>query len=435
MPSPDDTEAVVREFATLFADGSFAAMADLLSEAGREAVVESFPDEFREAESMAPEDAFEAYWRGLYGQYGGFEGVGAVRPDGDGATAELTFEDATVTAEVGVDGDAVTGFSFAPEYEPPEYVDEDAFDEREVTVDTGDVALDGVLALPEGPGPFPGVVLVHGAGVHDPDGTAGSSKLLKDIAWGLASEGVATLRYEKRLANHEVVDERYTLDSVVVDDAVAAIDELVAADEVAGDTVFVAGHSQGGMCAPRIAERHGGVAGVVVLDALADSTPDPDDLRFLRYELEPDGDLSDEQEEQLNRDRETFRRLAEGTFGADETIWGKPGTWHRSVTEYDPAATASGLEVPVFVLKTGRADEETQPELLAWLQDQDEKWRKVDLPAGSRVSFYRDLDHHLQEGFAPAPPVSLYFGGNVSPAVVADIVEWVREAAPSPGDD
>jgi hypothetical protein len=73
------------------------------------------------------------------------------------------------------------------------------------------------------------------------------------------------------------------------------------------------------MAAPRIAAQHGSVAGVV-LDGRADSTLDPDDLDFMRYEFEPDGDLSDAQEAELDRERETARRIAEGDFEGDETL-------------------------------------------------------------------------------------------------------------------
>lgn len=430
MVPTSETEDTVREFATRFIDGSFAKTTRLLTEEGRESVVESFPEEFQGGEEMDVEDALEAYWRGLYGQYGNPEGIGEISVDDDEAIVELLFESGTATANVGVADDAVTDFSFSPEYEVPEFVDRDSFGERSVTVDAGDIVLDGVLAVPDGSGPFPAVVLVHGAGTHDPDGTAGNSKLLKDLAWGLANEGIVTLRYEKRLAEHEVADEHNTLDTVVVDDAVAAVNELTTVDEVADNAVFVAGHSQGGMCAPRIAERHGGVAGVVALDAPADSTLDPDNLAFLRYEIEPDGDLTEEQEAELERELETVRRLAEGDYDADEIIWGRPGTWHRSVRNYNPVGTASSLDVPVFVLKGGRADKESQPELAAWLNEEFEKWRSVDLADGSRVEFYEALDHHLQEGFAPAEPLSLYFGGNVPDYVVVDLAEWIHGTTP-----
>ena len=433
MVPPSDAEETAREFASRFVDESFADATTSLTEDGRAAVVESFPDEFRGG-PMDAEDAFESYWWGLYGQYGPPKGVGEVSVDGAEATVAFEFEDGAEAATIVVDGDAVADVSFAPEYEVPDYADS-AVDERDVTVDAGDVALDGVLAIPDGSGPFSAVLLVHGAGIHDPDGTAGASKILRDLARGLASEGIASLRYEKRLAEREVDDEGRTLDTVVTADAVAAVDELAAADEVAEGSVFVAGHSQGGMCAPRIAARHGGVAGIVNLDGPADSTLAPDDLEFMRYEFELDGDLSEEQEAQLDADRETARRIREGDFEDDETLWGRPGTWHRSVADYDPAGTASSLDCPAFVLKTCRADEETQPELVAWLRSEFEKWRAASLPGGSRVEFYEGLDHYLQEGFAPTTPLSLYFGGNVAPFVVADLSEWIRGVAPGDRTD
>jgi dienelactone hydrolase len=429
MASPTDTEAVVREFVARFVDWSFADAADLTTEDGREAVVEACPGASRE--EMTAEDALESYRWGLRSKYGDFEEVGDVTFDADGARATVTlgFEGGTETVRVGVD-DGITDLSISSAYEAPEYVDEDAFSEREVTVDAGGVDLDGVLTVPDGPGPFPGVVLVHGAGVHDPDGTAGASKLLKDLAWGLASAGVAAHRYEKRLAEHDVADENRTLDTVVVDDAVAAVDALAATDDVADDAVFVAGHSQGGMAAPRIADHHGGVAGVVVLDGRAETTHDPDDVPFLRYEMEHDGELDEDQEEQLERERETVRRLAEGDYDDDETLWGRPGTWHRSLLNYDPAGTASGLDAPVFVLKTGRADEETRADLAGWMRGEYEAWRDTELPDGSRVEFYESLDHYLQDGFTPAHPMSVELGGNVADSVVRDLAEWIQRVAP-----
>lgn len=67
--APGAGENAIREFVTHFVDGATDQAAALLSEAGRSAVVESFPDGFGGAE-MDAEDALEAYWWGLHGQYG-----------------------------------------------------------------------------------------------------------------------------------------------------------------------------------------------------------------------------------------------------------------------------------------------------------------------------------------------------------------------------
>ncbi|MWG36033.1 alpha/beta hydrolase family protein [Halomarina oriensis] len=415
-------------FAERFLDESFEEAAAMLSPAGRTAVVESFPEGFADDE-MDATDALEAYWWGLYGQYGPPDGVGETSVDGAVATVTLTFDEGTESATIPTDEDGVAGFAFDPEYRRPAYVDPEAFEERDVTVDAGDVDLGGVLTVPNGDGPFPGLLLVHGAGVYDPDGGDGASRLLRDFAQGLASASVATLRYESRLLDHEVPDADRTLDRVVTDDAVAALAELAAAPEVRADAPFVAGHSQGGTAAPRIAARHGDAAGVVVLDGRADPVFGPDDVDIVRYEFDPEGDLDEEQRARLDADRETARRLAAGDYEDDETIWGQPGTWHRSVAEYDPVATARAFGRPTFVGKTCRADEDAQPELAAWLRSEFEAWRDADLPEGSRVECYEGLDHFFQSGYAPTWPTSLYFGGNVAEDVVADLSEWVHGVA------
>ncbi|WP_435333273.1 dienelactone hydrolase family protein [Haloarchaeobius sp. TZWWS8] len=430
-----DTGETVQEFARRFVDGAFDEMADLLTEDGRDAVVESFPTDFQQG-PMDAEDAFEQYWWGLYGQYGPPVGVDELAVEGADATVDcseatitLEFEEDTETAHLEVDNGGIAAFSFSPAYRTPGYVDENGFDERDVTVDAGDVELDGICTVPDGDGPFPAVVFVHGAGVHDPDGTVGASKLLRDVAWGLASEGIASLRYESRLAAHEVDDENHTLDTVVVDDAVASVETLAATERVDEDAVFVAGHSQGGMAAPRIADRHGGVAGVVSLDGSPESTLAPEHADIIRYEFERDGDLDEEQEAQLEEDRETLRRIRAGEFDDDETIMGRPGTWHRSLNEYDPKATASGLHVPLYVANTFLADEEAQPEVASFLRDRVEAWKTAGLPGGSSVKLYEGVDHFFQEGHAPKTPLSLYFGGTVTEDLVTDSAAWIHDVA------
>lgn len=418
-------EARAREFAARLADGAVEGAAELLTEDGRDQVVDAYPDEFQEGPVDA-EDALEGYWRGLYGQYGVFRGVGEVDPTLPEVAVELRFADSRETATVEVADGGIAGLSFSPEYETPGYVTRETFTERDVTVDAGDVELNGLLAVPGGDGPFPGVLLVHGRGVHNPDGSVGATRLLRDLAWGLASDGIATLRYEKRLADHDVPDAEFTLDNVVTDDAVAAASTLAGVEAVAADELFVAGHSQGGMCAPRIADRYGTAAGAVLLDPPADALADPDDLAWLRYGMDPDGELTDEQRAELEEARETFRRIADGDFADDETVLGRPGTWHRSHHDCTPVDTASGLDAPVFVLTTGRVDEERQPELYRSRRKQFEAWRTADLPDGSHAEFYENVGHYFQAGPTPVTPTRLYFGGNVERHVVDDVKGWIR---------
>ena len=62
----------------------------------------------------------------------------------------------------------------------------------------GDLRLPATLTVPDGDGPFPAVVLVHGSGPQDRDETVGANAPFRDLAAGLARRGIATLRYVKR---------------------------------------------------------------------------------------------------------------------------------------------------------------------------------------------------------------------------------------------
>src|SRR5262249_8686695 len=138
----------------------------------------------------------------------------------------------------------------------------------EVRVGEGEWALPGTLAVPTGSGPFPAAVLVHGSGPHDRDETVGPSKPFRDLAWGLASQGVAVLRYEKRTREHGAKlagAKDLTVKEEVLDDALAAVALLRKAKGIDGQRVFVLGHSLGAMAAPKLGERDPAIAGLILL--------------------------------------------------------------------------------------------------------------------------------------------------------------------------
>jgi len=76
-------------------------------------------------------------------------------------------------------------------WEPPEYADPRSFDEHEVRLGTDELAVDGTVSVPRRAGPLPAVVLLAGSGSLDRDETIGRNKPFKDVAWGLATQGVA----------------------------------------------------------------------------------------------------------------------------------------------------------------------------------------------------------------------------------------------------
>ena len=128
--------------------------------------------------------------------------------------------------------------------------------------------LKGILTLPDGDGPFPGVVLVHGSGSSNMDEKVGKLTPFRDLAEGLARRGVASIRYDKRSFAHGlkmVLDKKnpITVREETIEDALLAA-SLLRADSRIGP-VFLAGHSMGAMLAPRIECSGGDFAGLILL--------------------------------------------------------------------------------------------------------------------------------------------------------------------------
>ncbi len=134
----------------------------------------------------------------------------------------------------------------------------------------GKYPLKGLLTLPDGDGPFPGVVLVHGSGSSNMDERVGKLTPFRDIAEGLAERGIAVVRYDKRSFAHglKMLRDKNTLITVkeeTIDDAVSAIELLRADPRVDSSRIYLIGHSMGAMLAPRIDAEGGNCRGLVLL--------------------------------------------------------------------------------------------------------------------------------------------------------------------------
>lgn len=80
-------------------------------------------------------------------------------------------------------------------WRPPEYADPAAFTERDLNLGDEPLTVGATLSLPRQQTRVPAVVMLAGPGPQDRDQTLGPNKILKDIAWGLASRGIAVLRF------------------------------------------------------------------------------------------------------------------------------------------------------------------------------------------------------------------------------------------------
>lgn len=179
------------------------------------------------------------------------------RPGGDAVTTTCRFERAALEIVVGIDSvGKITGLAFRPApaatapYSPPSYAHPSAYTEEELTIGSPAWLLPGTLTTPVGGGKYPAVILVHGSGASDRNETLGPNKPFKDIALGLASRGIAVLRYDKRSKVHGAkmaASSSMTVKDEVIDDVGEAITALRARPRIDAARIVVLGHSLGGM--------------------------------------------------------------------------------------------------------------------------------------------------------------------------------------------
>lgn len=312
----------------------------------------------------------------------------------------------------------------AERYASPRYVKPEAFSNQDVVVDAGGWPLPGTFAIPEGNGPFPLVVLVHGSGPSDRDASFGPNKVFKDIADGLASQGVATLRFEKRTLEHakriaELTE--FTPKEELIDDAVAAVELARTLPKVDGQRIYVLGHSLGGMMAPRIALADPTIAGIIVLAGAVRSL-EQSMFDQMRYLVQFDGKV-DASERLLLKDLESLARRVKTIKPGDPPVIGggssAPASYWLSMRDYNPPATASRLPQSILVLQGGRDYQVTTADY--------DRWRSAlrDHPKAKAI-IYPDLNHLFMTGEGRSHPGEYSRPGHVAESVILDVAKWVE---------
>jgi hypothetical protein len=389
-------------------------------------------------------DKLETMWTKLLpAKLGAFKKQAAARQDQlqgyEIVLVTCEFEKATLDARVVFDKSGkIAGLGFVPtapsvKYEPPAYADPSKFVETEVTVGSGDWSLPGTLTMPKGTGPFPAVVLVHGSGPNGRDEELGPNKPFKDLAWGLATRGIAVLRYDKRSKAYQSkiladlkLEATMTVKEETIDDALAGAALLKRTKRIDGKKVFVLGHSLGGFLMPRIgvAARPLKLAGFI---SMAGVTRPLDDtiVRQMTYLYGLAGaDVSENDKKKLDdlkAEVAKIKALTEADRRSTTRLLGAMPVYWLDLRNYDPAEAAKAVKAPMLILQGGRDYQVTAEDF--------ENWKKA-LGGRKDVEFhlYPKLNHLFFEGEGIITPLEyMQKHGSVAPYVIDDIATWISK--------
>ena len=380
-----------------------------------------------------PPGGMETVWKSITAQFGALQKQLGAREQQLGALkigiVTCVFEKATLDVNVVFDAQGhVAGLNLKPAGSPaapytlPPYADAASFTEQPVTVGSGEWPLPGTLSMPRGDGPFPLAVLVHGSGANDRDETLFTNKPFRDLASGLASRGVAVLRYDKRAfvyAGKMATIANLTVKQDVTDDVAAAVALARLTPKIDPKRVFVLGHSMGGMLIPRIGAADPALAGLIVMAGPARTLEQAivDQYTYLALE---DGVITPEEQKHIDEAKRSLDRIHNLTAAdAGTRVGNAPGSYWLDLRGYDPPIAATMLQQPILVLQGGR-DYQVTPEEFA-------RWKQA-LEAKRSVTFhlYPALNHLFIAGEGKSYPAEYEKSGHVDPQVIDDIATWVK---------
>jgi len=325
----------------------------------------------------------------------------------------------------------IAGLFFTPVYREPKYVIANRHRDEEISMGQPAWALPGTLSLPKGKGPFPAVILVHGLGPQDQDETVGPNKPFKDLALGLASRGIAVLRYEKRSKRYQdkmtvvsaITKTGITPKETILEDVNEAILFLRHRKEIDPTRIFILGHSLGGSLIPRIARNNPTMAGFIIMGGPTRPLEEVI-LTQKKYLAQIDGTITDEEKKSLEELEKKINKVKDPNLTtsvpAKELPLDLAAPFWLYLRDYKPTEVVKEVKQPLFILQGGSDFQSTMEDL--------EGWKKA-LAGRDNVTFkvYPALSHLFMK--AKDKTIEDYYTipSNVDREVINDLVQWIQK--------
>ena len=309
-----------------------------------------------------------------------------------------------------------------------ETAESDDFDSIDLALPVPELGeLPGILTVPKGDGLFPVVVLLQGSGSSDKDEAIGNLKPFRDIAEGLAAQGIAVYRFDKRSYVYGMelsARKDITLKDEYLEDAVNAVQLLAKQDKIDPDRIFVLGHSLGGNAIPAVAgeleKAPVKACGYIMMAA----SPRPLDVLMREqydflYSLMPE--ITAEQQAEKDLVFAELDKLQDlDSLGGDDTVMGVYVSYWKWLAAYDILSAADEITKPVLLLQGEEDYQVTMEDFGIWKEafGEKENWRMITYPG---------LTHLFMPG-KKSEGSAVYAGnGTVQENVIRDIASFINE--------
>lgn len=326
----------------------------------------------------------------------------------------------------------IDGLFFVPgtkryPYTFPTYVTKESFVEEKIKIPALGASLNGMICFPKDVINPPLVILVHGSGPNDMDETMGPNKIFKDISYGLASHGIAVIRYNKRTKEipHLLKGDELTFEEEVVEDVTTIVQMAKSgAWHVDTNNIYVFGHSLGGYLAPYIASKNR-LKGIIIAAGNARPLEDLIEEQYA-YIYNIDGELTEYEKRDLKSIQQKAADIRKGNFSKDtpasQLLLGLNAAYWLKLKNYQPIQTALHLpeQTRILVLQ-GERDYQV-------LYNKDFKlWQsKLKKRKGTHFIAYPLLNHYFLPGEGKSSPQEYEQYHPFFEKTLQDIILWLK---------
>ena len=299
--------------------------------------------------------------------------------------------------------------------------------DSEVTFGSEAYPITGSLTMPEGEGPFPAVILIHGSGATDRNEQIGPNLPFMDLAQQLSAQGIAVLRYDKRTylyPTEMAALDGLTVQDETIDDVVAALAFLKTKNTIQSDQIYIAGHSLGGYLMPRIAEQTPDAAGYIMLAASARPMEELI-LEQTSYILGLEKDLDAASKEKiLQQTQERVAAIQSLTADSDvpaEQLMNVPASYWLDLQNYNPLTEVQNINKPLLFLQGARDYQVTTTDFNLWKEAVESA---PDMNA--TMQLYDNLNHLFMTGTGKSTPAEYQQKGTFSTDASDTIADFIK---------
>ena len=297
-------------------------------------------------------------------------------------------------------------------------LDESAYDEVKGTYEVDGKSGSYVFTKPVGMDEStPVVIFVHDRGMKDRNSTINATRVFRSIAYQLADNGVASLRFDRLSLTNPDVDDSF---EQIQKELLSVKENSLTLGVSEKQKVILFGYGLGGYLIPYLSK-------VVLVDgyiiANAPSRDIPTWVKGLEDMLvDVDTSTTPEQKEQFHRQIQASYDLIDSLMKKEDytyPLFGLSSSFWLEDKEYDALDVVDGIRNPLLVI-AGSND---------YLVSNEEynQWQYALLESGNaELKFYKDMDHYFVIRSSASKPSDTLDEGTLSSAFIKDLVEFTR---------